>query len=74
MPDVSPLQIDWEAGVAVIEGRGFTVAITLIVDPAHEFAVGVTVYVAFAAEIPELLKVCAIELPELAEPPVIPPA
>jgi hypothetical protein len=38
-----PEQIVCEAGVAVATGIGFTVITTVLVAPAHPFAVGVTV-------------------------------
>lgn len=58
--------------MAITFGKGLTVATTEVDDPAQLFAVGVTVYVAVPAVIPELDKVWAIVAPLLLLPPVIP--
>ena len=77
-PDVNeidgavPPQMDCEAGVAITAGVGFTVITTVADDPLHELAVGVMVYVAVPALVPEFDNVCAMVAPELALAPVIP--
>src|ERR1043166_1782730 len=69
--NVAPLQI-----VVVklfIDGLGFTVTVTVNVDPVHEPDVGVTVYVAVCAVLVGLVNVPVIDEPDPATPPVIPP-
>lgn len=56
----------------MVAGKGLTVMATLLVEPEQLFAVGVTIYVAVPADVPELDNVCAIVAPLLLLPPVIP--
>lgn len=53
-------------------GVGLTVIVTVVVEPGHPLAVGVTVYVAVPALVPAFVNVCAIVAPELALAPVTP--
>jgi hypothetical protein len=68
----APVQIKFDAGVAVATGRGFTVSITVIASPTHPLDVGVTVYVAVPAVLAELFNACIIVAPEPSLAPVIP--
>jgi hypothetical protein len=71
-----PVQIA-PAGLAEIETDGVTwgstVTVTVNVGPLQPFAIGVTVYVAVAAEPDVLVRLPLIEEPLLDTPPVIPP-
>ena len=64
-----------EAAMLTLAAKaGFTVAVTVKVDPAHEEAVGVTVYVAVCADPDALVRVPEIlEAPDPVVPPVILP-
>jgi hypothetical protein len=61
-------QIVCELGVATTLGGGFTVIATVIGVPGHPFAVGVMVYTAVPALLPEFVNTCDIlePLPALA--------
>jgi hypothetical protein len=64
MDDEDPEQIVCEDGVAVATGMGLTVISTVIVEPLHPLALGVTVYLTTPAVVPVLVNVCAIEFPQ----------
>jgi hypothetical protein len=55
IPVDCPEQIVSDAGVAVTDGDGFTVIVTVIGAPVHPLAVGVIVYTA----VPEVIPVVA---------------
>ena len=61
------------AVIAVTEGFGLTVTVTVNVLPAHAPDVGVTVYVAVCAVFVGFVKVPVMDVPDPATPPVIPP-
>ena len=46
MEELAPEQIDWDDGVAIAEGVGFTKIVTGNETPLQLFANGVTVYMA----------------------------
>ena len=60
--------------ILVIAGIGFTVTVTVNVAPVQPLVVGVTVYVAVAFALPELVSVCEILVCAMAcaLPPLIP--
>ena len=64
-----PLSIVCEEGVAVTEGIGFTVTVTIIGVPL-QVAVGVIVYTAVPGTFAVAVNVCAMVAPEPAEAPV----
>ena len=72
-----PEQIVCEDGVAVATGTGLTVISTVIVEPLHPLALGVTVYLTTPAVVPVLVNVCDIEDPQaegqLLKPVIVPP-
>jgi len=72
MPVALPLHIACDDGVAVTFGVGFTVITTSVDVPEQVFAVGVIVYVAVPADVPELVSVWVMLLPEPSEAPVTP--
>jgi len=72
MPVVLPLHIACEDGVAITSGSGFTVITTSVGVPEQPLAVGVIVYVAVPADVPEFVSVCAMLLPEPSEAPATP--
>ena len=59
--------------MSVIEGRGFTVTVTVKLVPVQLPERGVTVYTADWALFPGLTRLPVTESPEPAAPPVIPP-
>ena len=59
-------------GVAVTFGVGFTVITAVVVAPGQPLAVGVIVYVAVPDVVFAFVKDCAIGVPVLLLPPVIP--
>jgi hypothetical protein len=69
--NVPPLQITvvW----FVTNGIGFTVTVTVNVEPTQAPEVGVTVYVAVCAVLVGLVSMPVIEEPDPAAPPVKPP-
>ena len=69
MPVVPPEQMVCEGGVAVTFGTGFTVTVTLKVDPTQPAADGVIVYTAVPTVVPEFVSACAIVEPDPALPP-----
>jgi len=72
MPVALPLHIACDDGVAVTFGVGFTVITTSVDVPEQVFAVGVIVYVAVPADVPELVSVWVMLLPEPSEVPATP--
>lgn len=60
----------WEEGVAVAEGIGRTVTVTVTGVPAQPPAVGVTVKTAVPFTLLVAFKVCAMTVPEPAEAPL----
>ena len=77
MEDEDPEQIVCEDGVAIAAGTGLTVISTVIVEPLHPLALGVTVYLTTPAAVPVLVNVCDMELPQaegqLLKPFIVPP-
>jgi len=70
---VEPLHIDCDGETATATfGIGFTVIITLVDVPEQPLAVGVIMYVAVPAVVPEFVSVCAMLLPEPDVAPVTP--
>lgn len=67
-----PEHIVCDAGVAVTTGIGLTVMTTVLADPAHPVAVGVTVYVAVPAVVPVAVSVWDMVAPEDAVAPETP--
>lgn len=65
-----PEQILCEEGVAVADGSGLTVTVTVTGVPAQPPAVGVIVYTAVPFTLLVALSVCAMVAPEDAEAPV----
>jgi len=68
----TPLHIVCDEGVAVISDIEFTIITTLVDVPEQPLAVGVIVYVAVPAVVPEFVSVCAMLLPEPSEAPATP--
>ena len=67
-----PEQKDWELGVAVATGFGFTVMVTETGVPVQPPADGVTVYTTVPAVVPVAVSVCAMAVPEPAVAPLAP--
>src|SRR5258706_4714319 len=71
---VNPIPLHTVEVIAFITGVGFTVTVTVNVEPAQVPDVGVTVYVAVCNELVGLFNVPLIlDVPLPAAPPVIPP-
>lgn len=72
MPVELPEQIDWDDGVAVATGFGFTVMVTDTGVPVQPPTEGVIVYTTVPADVPVAVSVWAMDDPEPAVAPLAP--